>query len=372
MIKVKIGILCADDREAAPFISMMKDCEATEKAMLKFHRGKISDVEAVVLFAGVGKTNAALAAQILIDSYACDAIINAGTAGGMDGCLEILDTVICTESAYYDVDPAILMENPPFLKSASFRSDAGLVEAARKAVSQMDTGHSVYFGKMVTGDQFMGRDKREAVNRKLAPLSVDMETAAVAHVCHVNGIAFLAVRTITDTEQCSGIKYYEENCVRASQLTAGLVKAILGAFRETYYYNLVLNHNAERNAMGNEMKEKFIALLAAKGVTAEMGLTPVTSMFVMHMDQENADVSDYWFVETDGAIEARITNFIRWNIEYYIFACVENEDYLNGRYAVGRISDLKDFGNPQGISESKDFMTLDFESLAGQLRRRRG
>lgn len=368
---MKIGILCADDREAAPFISMMKDCETTEKAMLKFHQGKISDVEAVVLFAGVGKTNAALAAQILIDSYACDAIINAGTAGGMDGCLEILDTVICTESAYYDVDPAILIENPPFLKSTSFRSDAGLVEAARKAVSQMDTGHSVYFGKMATGDQFMGRDKRDAVNRKLAPLSVDMETAAVAHVCHVNGIAFLAVRTITDTEQCSGIKYYEENCVRASQLTAGLVKAILGAFRETYYYNLVLNHNADRNALGNEMKEKFIALLAAKGVTAEMGLTPVTSMFVMHMDQENADVSDYWFVETDGEIETRITNFIRWNIEYYIFACVENEDYLNGKYAVGRISDLKDFGNPQGVSESKDFMTLDFESLAGQLRQRK-
>lgn len=365
---MKIGILCADDREAAPFISAIKDCETTEKAMLKFYQGKIFDVEAVVLYAGVGKTNAALATQILIDSYACDAIINAGTAGGMDGCLEIFDTVICTESAYYDMDSEVLTENHPMLESVYFKSDDGLVEAARKAVSQIDMAGSVYFGKMVTGDQFMGQDKRESVNRQFAPLSVDMETAAVAHVCHVNGVAFLAVRTITDTKQCSGVKYYEENCVQASQVTADIVKAVLGAFREMYYYNLALSSDSGRDALGNEMKEKFIALLAAKGITAEMGLTPVTSMFVMHMEQESAASSDYWFVETDGDIETRITNFIRWNIGHYIFACVENEDYLSGRYAVGRLQDLKGFESPQGVSESKDFMTLDFEGLAERLK----
>lgn len=365
---MKIGILCADDREAAPFISMLKDCETTEKAMLKFHQGKISDVEAVVLFAGVGKTNAALAAQILIDSYACDAIINAGTAGGMDESLAIFDTIICTESAYHDVDPAILAENPPMLESASFQSDAGLVEAAKKAVAQADTDHSVYFGKMVTGDQFVGQARRVAINQAFAPLGVDMETAAVAHVCHVNGIAFLAVRTITDTAQCSGVQNYEENCVQASQITAELVKAVLSSFREMHYYNLALSDDAGQAVQGNAMKEKFIALLAAKGIAAEMGLTPVTSVFVMHMEQADADVSDYWFVESDGGIEARITNFIRWNISHYIFACVENGDYLSGRYAVGRVSDLKDFNNPQGVSEAKGFMTLDFNGLVQRLK----
>ncbi|MFR2156708.1 MAG: hypothetical protein ACLS43_06090 [Evtepia gabavorous] len=40
---------------------------------------------------------------------------------------------------------------------------------------------------------------REAIRAAWHPLSVDMETAAVAHVCYVNQVPFLAVRTLTDT-----------------------------------------------------------------------------------------------------------------------------------------------------------------------------
>lgn len=367
---MKIGILCADSREVTPFIPMIKGCKTTEKAMLKFHQGKIENVEAAALFAGAGKTNAALATQILIDAYDCDVIINAGTAGGMAAGIDILDTVICTESAYYDVNPATLMQCHPMLESIYFQSDDGLLEAAKKAVSQIDTGYNVHFGRMATGDQFIVRDRRDAINKTLAPLSVDMETAAAAHVCYVNKVPFLAVRTVTDTERCSGESSYQENCDRASQISADIVKTIIGILREMYYYEAALRCDSEENAQSNEMKEKFIAFLAAKGVTAEMGLTPVTSMFVMHTEQETADedAGDYWFVETDGDIETKITNFIRWNISRYIFAYVEDEDYRNGRYATGLIKELKDYGNPEGIRESKEFMTMTFDELVEQLR----
>ena len=51
-------------------------------------------------FSGVCKVNAAIAAQLLIDVFCVDIIINSGTAGGMEPELEIFDTVISTEVCY--------------------------------------------------------------------------------------------------------------------------------------------------------------------------------------------------------------------------------------------------------------------------------
>lgn len=74
---------------------------------------------------------------------------------------------------------------------------------------------------------FIPDERREQIIRKFAPLSVDMETAAVAHVCYVNRIPFLAVRSITDTAAHSGIGAFEENCVAASGIAAALTAEVI-------------------------------------------------------------------------------------------------------------------------------------------------
>ena len=79
---MRIGILCAGDTELEPFLACMEDCTITEKTMLKFYEGTLQGVAAVALYSGVCKVNAAIAAQILIDTSQVDAVINAGTAGG--------------------------------------------------------------------------------------------------------------------------------------------------------------------------------------------------------------------------------------------------------------------------------------------------
>lgn len=86
----KIGIICAGDEELEPFLRRMGKTAVSQKAMLSFHEGRAAGFSAAALFCGVGKVNAAAATQILIDDYGVDAVINAGTAGGMDesaGCL---------------------------------------------------------------------------------------------------------------------------------------------------------------------------------------------------------------------------------------------------------------------------------------------
>ena len=221
-----IGILCAGDTELAPFLEHMKGQQITEKAMLKFHTGTINHVNVSAVYSGVCKVNAAIAAQLLIDMFHVDLIINAGTAGGMKEGVQLFDTVISERVIYHDVADDILTDFHPWLKS---NYCLAVQELCAIAIAYSRTSkHPVLFGTMVTGEQFIEDEKREEINQKFDPLSTDMETAGVAHVFYVNRIPFLAVRTITDTVTHQGIETFDQNCEAASEISAEIVLGILG------------------------------------------------------------------------------------------------------------------------------------------------
>lgn len=224
---LKVGIICAGDSELEPFLNHIQNCHATEKAMLKFYEGEINNISVVALYSGVCKVNAAVAAQILIDSYHVNTIISAGTAGGMEKTIKIFDTVISTQLAYHDVADDILVEFHPWLPSIYFNADEKLLAAAKKIVQNQAVNHPVIFGKMVTGESFIDKNMREIINKKYAPLSVDMESASIAHVCYVNNIPFISIRTITDTASRSGVENFEQNCDKASIISKDIVLAVL-------------------------------------------------------------------------------------------------------------------------------------------------
>ncbi|MBT9776520.1 5'-methylthioadenosine/S-adenosylhomocysteine nucleosidase [Clostridium sp. MCC353] len=221
----KIGILCASDTELAPFLRYIHSPQITEKAMLKFYSGSIGQLEIVAVYSGVCKVNAAIAVQLLIDIFNVDGIINAGTAGGMDENVRLFDTVISERMVYHDVAEDILTEFHPWLKNNYFEAGREMLAAARRYSQQ--TAYPVLFGMMATGEQFIEDEKRNEINQKYAPLSVDMETAGAAHVCYVNHVPFLSVRTITDTAAHKGIENFERNCEIASERSAEIVIGIL-------------------------------------------------------------------------------------------------------------------------------------------------
>lgn len=178
------------------------------------------------MYSGVCKVNAAIGAQILIDEFQVTHMINAGTAGGMDESVQLFDTVVSRQMMYHDVAEDILTEFHPWLKENYFCADKNLLLAARQYSRQ--TSFPMLFGRMVTGEQFIEDDKRAEINVACAPLSVDMETASAAHVCYVNEIPFLSVRTITDTADHKGAENFEKNCEAASRQCAKIVTGILG------------------------------------------------------------------------------------------------------------------------------------------------
>lgn len=220
--RTEIGILCAGYGEVLPFLQRIDGCSVSEKAMLKFYLGRMAGMDIITLFSGVCKVNAAIAAQILIDTYGCGAIIDAGTAGGMNARLWLFDIVVSEETAYHDVDEDILTEFHPWLKSVWFPASSSLLAAARREAAQTTWSHRVVFGRMVTGEKFIADEERETINARFAPLSTDMETASIAHVCYVNAVPFLAVRTITDTADHSGIAAFEETATRYRRTLSAL------------------------------------------------------------------------------------------------------------------------------------------------------
>jgi adenosylhomocysteine nucleosidase len=72
------------------------------------------------------------------------------------------------------------------------------------AIGRARTQPTVHTGLIASGDRFIAtaqvsRDVRQALSAQaMEALAVEMEGAAVAQVCHDYGIAFAAVRTISD------------------------------------------------------------------------------------------------------------------------------------------------------------------------------
>jgi adenosylhomocysteine nucleosidase len=85
---------------------------------------------------------------------------------------------------------------------------------------------------MATGEAFITDEGRQIINRRFAPLTVDMETAAIAHVCHVNSIPFLAIRTVTDTADHRGAEQFEQNAAKAAAITTDITMALLAEMKK--------------------------------------------------------------------------------------------------------------------------------------------
>ncbi|MDU7147492.1 MAG: 5'-methylthioadenosine/adenosylhomocysteine nucleosidase [Clostridium sp.] len=224
---MKIGIIGPSEDEIVPFLDELSTEKLEEHAMLKFYIGKYENRDIVALYCGVCKVNAAIAAQILIDKFQVTHIIVTGVAGAIDKNLNIGDTVISTEVAYHDVAEEILTEYHPWMKSIYFESDKKLLSLCRTIVNENAFSQNILFGKIVTGETFIDNKGRSEIISKFNPLCVDMETASIAHVCYVNKIPFISIRSITDTEDERGVEVFEYNCLMAAKKSIDFVKKLL-------------------------------------------------------------------------------------------------------------------------------------------------
>ena len=215
-----IGIIGAMPSELKEIQSVQKDPVKHELAGYTFVESIHGSNKIVTVCCGIGKVNAAVCTQIMIDRFNVDCIINTGIAGGMKRDIKVLEIVVSTIVLPHDLDRHFLADYPPY--HAEYEADGDLQMLAAEVCDEMGIVH--YAGKIVSGDAFV---TDSAVKAKITeahdPYAIDMETAAIGQTAWRNKVPFVSVRCISDLADDDGAMSFDEFEVRAAGRVAQIV-----------------------------------------------------------------------------------------------------------------------------------------------------
>lgn len=207
-----IGIIGAMEEEVAALKEAMEIEETVTRASMEFCRGILCGKEAVVVQSGIGKVNAAVCAQILVDCFHTDMIINTGVAGSLDASIDIGDMVISTDALHHDVDASFVGDpvgQVPRMDTLAFPADEELVQKAVEANRQVNPDIHTFTGRIASGDQFISSGAvKEKIKENFRPLCVEMEGAGIAQTAYLNKVSYVIIRAISDKADNSAAMDY--------------------------------------------------------------------------------------------------------------------------------------------------------------------
>lgn len=196
-----IGIIGAMDEEVKILLDNIKIDNKKIKAKMEFVSGVLWGKNVVVVRCGIGKVNAAVCTQILIDDYKVDNIINVGVAGGIGIEINPGDLVVADSLVQHDMDTSAFgdkLGQIPRLEVFDFKCDNELVRLAKEACKS-SSGHKSFVGRIVSGDQFIADvNKIKWLQEEFQALACEMEGASIAQVAYLNSVPFVIIRSISD------------------------------------------------------------------------------------------------------------------------------------------------------------------------------
>jgi adenosylhomocysteine nucleosidase len=196
-----IGIIGAMEEEVSIVKNEMNVERIEKKAGMEFFKGKFLGKEVVVVKSGIGKVNAAVCTQILIDDFNVDMVINTGVAGAVHDDINPGDVVVSTDLVHHDVDATVFgyeLGQIPRMKDMAFKADEKLAELAFASAEKLNE-YKVFKGRIITGDQAIASaEKKKFFKEKFNAFAVEMEGAAIGQTCYINNIPFVVIRSISD------------------------------------------------------------------------------------------------------------------------------------------------------------------------------
>jgi adenosylhomocysteine nucleosidase len=195
-----------------------------------------SDGQVLVQKCGIGKVNAALGAQRMINEFHPDVIISSGCAGGNGDDVNIQDVVVSTELCYHDVYCGTAIDNTTVYGQVQglpvrYQADPELLSKA-KSLSPLSS-ISLHQGLIVTGDWFVdSKEKmREIIGHFPEAKAVDMESCAIAQTCYINKVPFISFRVISDiplrdTDASQYHNFWDTIAEHSFQVTKTFVESI--------------------------------------------------------------------------------------------------------------------------------------------------
>ena len=161
-----------------------------------------------VIHSGIGEIAAAGAAELLIDRYGVELIVNFGVVGGLTEEMSQTKTCVVKRVVHYDFDlsgiDSVATAQYPGFPDIYLPADEKLVKKAQEISPEL---------KPVTcasADKFVGnREDKERLHRLYGADICEMESAAVLLTCHRNDIPCLLIKAVSDGLTGGGEEYYE-------------------------------------------------------------------------------------------------------------------------------------------------------------------
>ena len=207
----KIGIIVAMDKEY--------------EQLAKVFEGR---TDIVLQKCGIGKVNAAVGATEMLRDHQPDLIVSSGCAGGASTSLEVMDVVSLSSCAYHDVYCG---------DNASYGQVLGMparFEAPQALIDKALQIPRVKAGLTVSGDWFVdSKEKmREILDYFPEAMAVDMESCAIAQVCHRYAVPFISFRVIsdiplTDTKASQYFDFWDRVAEDSFEVTLRFVESFL-------------------------------------------------------------------------------------------------------------------------------------------------
>ena len=180
---------------------------------------------------GVGKVNAALTVQMLVDKFDITDVINTGVAGSLNEKIDIGDIVLATNAVYHDMEAIAFgyeRGQVPQMDVFEFPMSKELSDIAETACKKVNPDIKVFKGRVASGDQFIAdKTVKENIVKWFSPMCVEMEGAAMAHAAYVNDINCLIIRAISDKADDSAEMDYPTFEKKAAVHCANMVREMM-------------------------------------------------------------------------------------------------------------------------------------------------
>lgn len=226
-----LGIIGAMSQEVENLKQAMNCVEVEKVAGMEFYAGKLKGRDVVVVRSGIGKVNAAICSQVLVDRYDVAAIINTGIAGSLRNEINIGDIVLSKDTLQHDMDATGFgypLGQIPQMDQSVFEGDTHMIEMAKECCAQVVPEIGVHVGRVVSGDQFVSdRVKKVWLTETFQGYCTEMEGAAIAQTAYLNRIPFLIIRAISDKADDSAEMDYEVFEAKAIEHSVKLVLALV-------------------------------------------------------------------------------------------------------------------------------------------------
>ena len=223
MVSCMVGIIVAELEELECILEKLNDRKEEIYREKTFYKGTISNKDTVIVRSEVGKVNAALTTQMLIDRYDVSIVINIGVSGSVDNSLNIGDIVVGEKLVQHDFDVT------GFGRKLGEIEGIGIYIKTNPKLLDVFDGKNVKIGVIASGDKFVTNiEDKNFIREEFNALCVEMEGASVAQTCLKNKVDFLVIRSISDKLDGSSKIEFPEFLVSSSKKVVDLLASVIG------------------------------------------------------------------------------------------------------------------------------------------------